>query len=209
MRGVLAEAVLVATMGAALAFAANGISPRGLKLTRDFFGTGSRPPAHTNQPVRTNVTAAVVANTNTPSPHALLAARLREKGISLVDSNQVIQLFHDPRYEQNLVIFVDAREDEHYQKGHIPGAYQLDYYRPENYLGALLPVCQFAEKIVVYCTGGNCEDSEFAATFLLSAGVPKEKLDVYGGGFTEWQSNHLPVEIGPRMSGQIVTNSVP
>lgn len=207
MKGVLLEALVVAVIGAALAFAANALSPHRLKLTRDFFGANSRPviaPA----PAGTNTTITAQNGTNAASSHELLAARLREKGISLVDSNQVIQLFHDPRCQQNLVLFVDAREDEHYRKGHIPGAYQLDYYRPENYLPTLLPLCQLAEQIVVYCNGGNCEDSEFAATFLLSAGISKEKLDVYGGGLSEWQTNRLPLEVGERLSGQIVTNSV-
>jgi len=202
VKSVVLEALVVAAIGAALAFAANGISPRGLKLTRDFFGTGDR--SHTNQTVSTY--PGTPGSTNVPSPHDLLVSRLREKGLSLVDRNRVIQLFHDPRREQNLVIFVDSRDDEHYQKGHVPGAYQLDYFRPENYLADLLPLCQLAEEIVVYCNGGNCEESEFTATFLLSAGLPKEKLLVYGGGITEWETNRLPVEIGARLSGQIQTN---
>jgi hypothetical protein len=32
-------------------------------------------------------------------------------------------------------------DDEHYRAGHIPGAFQLDHYHPENYLAAVLP-CQ-------------------------------------------------------------------
>jgi rhodanese-related sulfurtransferase len=201
VKDVVLEALVVAVIGAALAFAANGISPRGLKLTRDFFPTG--PHTTTHQPVSTN---SIAGTTNIPSPHDLLVTRLREKGLSLVDSNRVIQLFDDPRREQNLVLFVDARDDEHYQKGHIPGAYQLDYFRPENYLATLLPLCQMAEEIVVYCNGGTCEESEFTATFLLSAGLPKEKLAVYAGGISEWETNRLPVETGARLSGQILTN---
>ena len=197
MRKVLLEALLVAGIGAALSFAANALSPRGLKLTRDFFGLNS--PAPTNQVATgTNVTVGVSTNA---SPLELLKARIERRGLHLADSNQVIQLFRDPRFEQGLVVFVDAREDGYYQQGHIPNAYQLDYYRPEKYLATVLPVSQMAEQIVVYCNGGNCEDSEFAALFLLSAGIPKEKLLVYGGGMTEWETNGLPVELGLRQSG--------
>jgi rhodanese-related sulfurtransferase len=53
----------------------------------------------------------------------------------------------------------------------------------------------------VYCTGGDCEDSEFTAIFLRDVGIPKEKLFVYGGGMTDWTTNGLPVEIGGRKSG--------
>ena len=69
------EGALVAVIGAVLAFAANGLSPRGLLLTRDYFpGTKPAPPT----PAGTNVAGTASAKTN--SPLELLAARLRETG---------------------------------------------------------------------------------------------------------------------------------
>jgi rhodanese-related sulfurtransferase len=195
VRKVLLEALLVAAIGVALSFLANGVSPRGLKLSRDFFHGANVPIAATN--------GVAIPGTNAATSAAALKARLESKGLQLVDSNRVVQLFRDPRMEQGLVAFIDARDDAHYEAGHVPSAYQLDYYRVENYLPTILPVCQIAEEIVVYCNGGTCEDSEFSADFLLSAGIAKEKLLVYGGGFTEWETNGLPVEIGVRQSGQI------
>ncbi len=194
----LLEGLLVAALGVVLAFAANALSPRGLKLTRDYFYQDQRSTARTNTPV---VVAPGTA-TNSASPHDLLAARLRDKGLRLADSNQVIQFFHDPRRDQGLVVFVDARDDAHYQDGHIPGAYQFDYYYPEKHFASVMPVCQMAQEIVIYCNGGDCEDSEFAASFLRDAGVPKEKLFVYGGGMTEWVTNRLPIELDGRQSGR-------
>jgi rhodanese-related sulfurtransferase len=132
----------------------------------------------------------------------LLAARLKAKGLQVADSNQVAQLFRDPRRDQELFIFIDSREESHYQAGHVPGAFLFDHYRAENYLAAVLPACRTADKILVYCNGGNCEDSEFAAVMLSDAGVPPEKLLVYPGGFGEWTTNGLPVETGERNSGQ-------
>ena len=59
-----------------------------------------------------------------------------------------------------------------------------------------------------YCNGGDCDDSEHAAIMLRdSIGIPKEKVFVYGGGITEWATNGLPIELGPRNSGQF-TNLV-
>ncbi len=118
--------------------------------------------------------------------------------------NAVVELFHDLRYEQGLVILVDARDDAHYQAGHIPGAWQFDHYHPEQYLPAVLPVCLNAQKVVVYCTGGACEDSEFAAIMLREAGVPRDSLFVYTGGITEWMTNGQPLESGARGSGVVV-----
>ncbi len=200
---VLLEGLIVALGGALFGFAANAVSPRGLALSRNYFPGATRnsvPTAPATQP--RSVPGAT--NVAMPSQAELLAARLKAKGLQLVESNQVVQLFRDPRYEQELIVFIDARDDQNYQAGHIPGAYQLDHYRLENYLANVLPACQSAERIVVYCTGGDCEDSEFTAMTLQGVGIPKERLSVYGGGMTEWATNGLPVELGGRRSGNLL-----
>ena len=200
MKAVLLEALLVAALGAALAFAANALSPHGLELTKNYFpGTqrASPPPAGLPQPPG-------VANPQTNSPLELLATRLRENGLQLADSNQVTHMYRDPRREQDGVIFIDARDEEHYRAAHIPGAYHFDRFHPENYLTNVVSVCLTAEQIVFYCNGGDCDDSEHAAIMLRdSIGIPKEKVFVYGGGITEWATNGLPIEAGARNSGQL------
>ena len=201
----LQEGALVAMIGAALAFAANALSPRGLLLTKDYF-PGTKLSAPTPAAGGTNTPGAATAMTN--SPLELLSARFRAEGLQLADSNRVAQLFHDPRREQDGVIFIDARDEEHYQVGHIPGAYHFDRFHPENYLTNVLQVCLTAQEIVFYCNGGECDDSEHAAIMLRdSLSIPKEKLFVYGGGMTEWAANGLPIELGLRNSGQF-TNLV-
>ncbi len=123
--------------------------------------------------------------------------------MTLVHSNQVEQLFRDPRRESELVIFVDARDASQYEAGHIPGAYLLDPYRPERTLASVVAVCATAEQIVVYCPGGDCEDSELVAGLLVFSGVPESQILIYAGGFEEWIKNGLPVEIGDRGSGRM------
>jgi rhodanese-related sulfurtransferase len=204
VKTVLQEGALVAVIGAALALAANALSPHPLELTKDYFPgdkVASRSPA-----VATNATNAAAIITN--SPLELLSARLRANGLQLADSNQVARCFRDPRREQDGVIFIDARDEEHYVAGHIPGAFHFDRFRPQDYLPNVVQVCQTAEQMVFYCNGGECDDSEHAAIMLRdSLGIPKEKVFIYGGGFTEWTSNGLPYELGARNSGDL-TNMV-
>ena len=208
----LAEAAGVLIAGAILALAANALSPRGLSLTRDYFPAFAPAPVLTTQATNTppNIpttnlavfpTAATNASPN-PVPPATnaVAARLQARGLQLIEHAEVIAAFRDPRSAQDQFLFVDARNDQHYQEGHIPGALQLDYYHLDQYLGPALAACQIAEKIIVYCTGGDCEDSELTAA-LLGRIVPREKIFVYTGGFTQWSATAQPVETGARKSG--------
>jgi rhodanese-related sulfurtransferase len=186
---VILEAVLVAAAGMALAFAANLVSPRGLALTRNYF------PADITRPRSTGNTVAV-SNAPATSPDRLTMARLREQGLQSVDYDQVVQLFRDPRCQKGAIVFIDARDEQHFQAGHVPAAREFDPYYPEKYFAAVLPACRAAEQIVVYCNGGDCEDSESAALLLRDVGIATNKLFIYIGGIAEWTARGLPVETG-------------
>jgi rhodanese-related sulfurtransferase len=206
VRRTLREAILVAVVGALVALAANALSPRGLKLSRNYFPpapvAGPGAPATTNSLSASNTL--VHPGTNAPASTAAIIERLRSKGLEHLATTEAAALFRDPGYQVGTILFVDARDDALYEAGHIPGAYQLDYYRPEQDLPIVLPLTQVAQRIVIYCSGGDCEDSEFTALLLRNAGVTPEKIRVYLGGFTEWRTNNLPVELGQRMSGNII-----
>jgi len=202
VRNTLLEALVVAIAGAVVAFAANGLSGRGLKLSRDYFPGESR--MHTVQPATNGSTQATGSNTPANPADATALTMLAEKGLQGLDSAKAEQLFQDPRFQTDQVIFIDARDDKHFQDGHIPGAYQLDRFHPEAYLPAVLPACTRAEEVVVYCNGGACEDSLFAAEMLRDNGLVKnERLFVYTGGIADWQASGRPVETGARKSGII------
>jgi rhodanese-related sulfurtransferase len=200
VKKVFAEAVLVALVGVAFSFVANALSSRGLKLTKNYFPGEIRDLAPSSQNP-TNSSA------QTKSPAQLAIERLHAKNLQVAEDQQVISLFKDAKYQQGTVIIIDARKDEEYQRGHIPGAYEFDRMYAEKYLGSVLPASASAQQIIVYCHGGpDCEESEFAAVFLREAGVPNEKLFIYAGGITDWQNRKLPIESGDRNSGQF-TNS--
>ena len=163
----------------ALALGANELSPRGLKLTRNYSPGNALSAAGSLPAGATNATATA----------QMLATQFRSEGLQLADSDLVTTLFADPKRQQDLIVFIDARDDDH--------------YHPENYLATVLPVCQTAEKIVVYCKGGSCEDSEQTAIFLRDAGIPRDKLFVFAGGFDKWSANKQPIETGSRNSGQL------
>ena len=202
LKRVLLETLAIAAIGLAFALLANLASPRGLSLTRNYFPSSGTVQRGTDGSSNSNVNGAAPAtNRAGQSARESVAAHLKEKGLQPIDGREAMQLFRDPQYELESIVFIDARDDRHYAEGHIPGAYQFDRYYPEKYLPAVLPACLNATKIVVYCTGGDCEDSEFAALTLRDAGAPLERIVVYTGGMTEWAAKGLPVEIGERKSG--------
>ena len=198
-RAILIESLLVAAAGLALALAANFASPRGLSLSRNYFP----PTANSPKPMAAAPHPGPSETNGVQRALGEAAERLRQRGLQPLHGQETLQLFRDPLFAQALIVFVDARDDSHYEAGHIPGAYQFDRYYPEKYLPTVLPACTIATKIVVYCTGGTCEDSEFAATTLKEAGMPADKVFVYVGGITEWTTNGWPVESGERNSGKV------
>lgn len=197
---ILLETALVAVVGIAFAFAANQISPRGLMITRNYFPTG------TNNAVRLASTTPhrgiTDTNSTTAFPAHQLAAQMKQEGLQLINEAHTVQLFHESHLNPN-IIFIDARGEADYQAGHIPGAYEFDPYHPEKYFPSILPVCQTARQIVVYCNGGDCDDSQTAALLLKDVGIPGQKLFVYAGGITDWINKRLPIETGVRNSGKL------
>ena len=190
--------------GLAFAFVANQLSPRGLNPGRNYHPGGEKPdPAPQTAKASSVSLTATNSRPAAASPEAALKERLEKNGLHLLPRDEVEKLFHDLRRQQDLVLFIDARDEDEYHQGHIPGAFEFYHYYPDKYLADVLTPCQLAEQIIVYCTGGDCDDSESAALFLRDHGVPAAKLFIYGGGMTNWEAARLPVESGARDSGSV------
>lgn len=95
----------------------------------------------------------------------------------------------DAIFRKELAIFVDARSEDKYLAGHVPGAVSLPTETYREGEGRL-----YAPKgglLVVYCDGGDCELSHELASLLLKQGW--KRLRVYEGGWEEWESFGMPV----------------
>lgn len=192
----LLQAAAVCLGGIVLGLVGNQLSPVGLSLTRDYFPLDHPKPA----PTPTTATNPVPSDA-TPPPENPAPA---DDEIPRIDQSEAQTLFEDPRREADLVVFVDARNRSAYEEGHIPGAFLFDHYRPEQHIAEVLPVCQLAELVVVYCNGGSCEDSLLTAHTLREMGIPADRFRLYEAGFADWSAAGLPVEIGPRLSGNLL-----
>lgn len=182
--------------GVALGLLANAISPRGISLRHDYFANVT--------PVRLESAAPAAAPLPGDGINAALQARLTGTGVGLVSHAQAAEFFRDPGLAEGRIVFIDARDDAHYAAGHIPGALPFDHYRMEKYVAEAVGAGAVAERIVVYCNGGECEDSALVAGDLLALGVTAGKVYVYAGGIAEWRSHGMPVETGARGSGRLL-----
>ena len=97
------------------------------------------------------------------------------------------------------VPFLDARRTAVYRDGHIAGARPFSVWESDidDKVKAF-----FAEghdpsgAIVVYCSGGDCEDSHTLAQKLYMAGF--DNVLVYKDGFPDWEKRGLPAAKGDK-----------
>jgi rhodanese-related sulfurtransferase len=152
-----------------------------------------------------NAKSGLTAPTNAPlTEEQATVLHLKQVGLQTMDTPQVQALTKDLRFREGLVILIDVRRDDHYDEGHIPGAYHFDFDYHIDQVPQVVPACQNAQQIVVYCNGGKCDTSETAALFLRDTiKIPADKLYVYTGGITDWEAKGLPVETGAQNSGKL------
>lgn len=206
-RRTMVEAVAIGVVSLALGLGVNAVNEDGLKLSRNYFERLSPAPVKPIPPAVVSATSPAGPGAQdkptTPPPVVNPAARrLLDAGVGIAHIDDVKAMIGDPLYG-SMQILIDARDDQHYQAGHIAGAYQLDHYHVDRYLPALLPVTLPADRVIIYCAGGECEDSELAAMDLIQSGVDRSKIFVYLEGYKEWSSRREPVEKGERGSGDI------
>ncbi len=92
-------------------------------------------------------------------------------------------------------LFVDVRERDEWEEGHIPGAVHVPRGNLESRIESAAP--DRGRRIVLYCAAGN--RSAFAAKTLEELGY--EDVASLAGGFVEWKRNGFPTQL-PRGLGE-------
>jgi len=141
------------------------------------------PPAATPDPVAPKRSTAPSPAIPAPPPPALFpadpAAPVRE--ISGADAWKA---------HQGRVRFLDARRSGDYAEGHIPGAWCVPIW--ESDIEARITIFEATaqpatrDPLVIYCSGGDCEDSHMLASRLLKLGY--RNLLIYRAGYPDWLS---------------------
>lgn len=225
LKKTLVQLAALAALGVIVGFTANAVRASGsIRFTKNYFArgfdlakptergeaspgevrVGDRDEAQMHVPGAPLAGAAPAASPadDWPEEAGAPAAMAEDEGhvehpYQSISTKEVFDLFQDPGTAWGVSLFVDARSDQAYGEGHIPGAFQVDPYNPGDYIDAVLEREPGAEKIVVYCNGGDCEDSIFLCRDLIyEFNIPYEKVYLYEGGWKAWKRNDLPVETG-------------
>jgi molybdopterin/thiamine biosynthesis adenylyltransferase/rhodanese-related sulfurtransferase len=90
---------------------------------------------------------------------------------------------------QGSALFVDVREQDEWDEGHIPGAVHIPRGYLESRIESAAP--DRSTQVVVYCAGGS--RSAFAAKTLEELGY--ENVASLAGGYTDWKRSGLPTQL--------------
>jgi len=90
---------------------------------------------------------------------------------------------------QGSALFLDVREQDEWDEGHIPGAVHIPRGHLESRIESAAP--DRSQRVVVYCAGGS--RSAFAAKTLEELGY--ENVVSLAGGYTDWKRSGLPTQL--------------
>ena len=107
-----------------------------------------------------------------------------EPRLLAITLDQALELY------QKGTVFVDAREPEYYQEGHIKGAWIIHFFLDLVFTLVSLQVKD--APILIYCSGDECGSSEDLAYELQAEGF--SNLLVFKGGWTAWNTSGHPIE---------------
>ena len=190
------EIAVLCVIGTALGMSVNAIraDDNDVTIGRNYFARPTVVPVTAASPDAPNtLPEPVTAGVDEPAP-AQANYDPAQLGVRVVSFDEARETFDDPSTEMGFCMFVDARNRDEYNNGHIPGALLVDHYRLEKYLPDALPLIKQAERLMLYCEGGDCEDSFFLAQALIIRGVDPDKLFIFKGGWEQWEANDMPIE---------------
>ncbi len=198
-RSIWLQALALVGVGAAIGLADSMIRPVMIQrpppppLATAAGATGTQAPA-ADPPVKpaptppgTTVKPPDGAPAVPPPAGEVLTADLVAKGHITVA--QALGLYGEQAY------FIDARRQEEYEAGHVAGSFRVTLAAFSGKTPPIVGGLPRDGKVVVYCVGGNCDESEAVAKQMNLMGFVN--VYVMHAGFPGWKDAGHPVETGP------------
>ncbi len=97
------------------------------------------------------------------------------------------------RFNSKTYLFVDAREPDEYQLGHIKGAINLPFDTFDDHWSQVEPLLPKEARIVTYCSGSECDASLLLARLLIQR-YGYKNIEIFFGGWPVWSKHRLPID---------------
>jgi len=196
------EAAILVVVSIVLAALSNAVAGPERKLhwigSYDEAGT-PRAVSPTPSAGTTGTTAGTASGTGAPTP-ALPPASGTETSFPPHPDKAWVEISGDDAqrlFQQKSVPFLDARRSNVYRQGHIAGARPFSVWEADvddKVKGFFAEGRDQAAPVVVYCSGGDCEDSHNLSEKLYKVGF--DNVLVYKDGFPDWEKRNLPITKG-------------
>lgn len=117
-------------------------------------------------------------------------------GPKLPPSEEGIPIDLEEAYEHYYLLFnqetqwIDVRDREAYERGHIKGAVNIPVYELEKNLEQV----SRSKNLIIYCQDPDCRLSPIAAGVLIKNDFKKGLVRVFSGGFEQWKEADYPIE---------------
>ena len=122
----------------------------------------------------------------------IFAKQELSKTKNIVPAPEMVTLDSVKMYsEHHIGIFIDARHDFDFRRGHLPHAINIPLSEFEKY-SSLLQNFPHDTLLVTYCDGAGCNSSVKLAAQCAALGFSNVKI--FYGGWNIWTGQNLPVE---------------
>ena len=193
------EALLVLVIGVGVGVGMNSVRGRNsIHLRQNYFPKRPSETIPAIPPPPNGAVSTTQATSSAPSTQAnTLPASLPAHPYQVVTFEEVRELYNESTTQLGRYVFIDARKDEDFLAGHIPGAIQCDRLRLADYIDNVKAYAGGAEKVIVYCNGGTCDDSIFLCDELVNDGIVLlPNILLYAGGWEDWKAKQGPSVTG-------------
>jgi rhodanese-related sulfurtransferase len=141
-----------------------------------------------------SIVISLTVNLLSSKPLPLLSKELEQAETIDFDTDepvlQIISLEQAREFYEKDILFLDARDEAYFNKGHIKGSLKNIFFM--ELLFNIESLQSKQDPLVVYCGDPGCGDSEDLAYNLQDAGFTK--LYVFKGGWLEWSAAEYPSE---------------
>jgi len=141
-----------------------------------------------------------ISNTLRPDSIQLVGDWSAEARITTATGDNLVIPFSEAAklFTEKAAVFIDARSDEDFRKGHIHGAKSLPWQDVDQRFIEIVEDISPDVTIITYCDGENCDLSHDLALFLLDMGFKDVRVLI--NGWSVWQETNLSVEKEDKIS---------